>query len=208
MTHLSEADLRAWDRDGSGRERVLMHLAGCDECCTRYAEFLRHRPVESAPEYLRSGDFVAAGYAAVASGPSTVASRRVLATVVALAAALVVGVLVFRTPSSTAPATIVDRPSRVRGAAMQPISPAGAAEAPLVFRWSGADGVRVRIDVLDDQHAIFTMTADGIDGRVDAPPALLRLLVAGHRYQWRLSTLDAAGDEQSRSDLVGFELSR
>jgi hypothetical protein len=63
MTHLTRDELAGW-RDApnpADRDRIVLHLAACDDCGALYAELMRTRPVSAAPEALEPAAFIEAG---------------------------------------------------------------------------------------------------------------------------------------------------
>lgn len=85
-------------------------------------------------------------------------------------------------------------------------SPAGEVAWPFVFKWEGAQPETVvRIRVMDEaERALYGIEARGT--QIAAPSALKSLLAPGERYQWRVSRLDANGEEVGSSELTAFTL--
>lgn len=135
--HLSTDDLRLWrDGQGSDRDRIVAHLATCDDCGARLAELLRTAPACAAPTAFDVGSFRRAGSRAGAKSDRGPRAVWTYAPALAAAAALLLAVLYVALP---------DRPGgpvfRGDGAEIRLVRPAGTvARADLVFEWTGPDG--------------------------------------------------------------------
>jgi hypothetical protein len=77
MTHLTRADLTRWRDapDPADRDRIVLHLAECDECGALYADLMRTRPAAAGPDELEPAAFMKAGFEAGPVPQPTTASR-------------------------------------------------------------------------------------------------------------------------------------
>ncbi|MBI1874086.1 MAG: hypothetical protein HYS05_09385 [Acidobacteria bacterium] len=218
MTHLTRDELIQWRDEGAAadRDRVVGHLAVCDECGARYAEIIRTRPVEHAAVVLRPADFVARGYKAYAGparrpeGPASwLRDWRPLT--VAAAGIVVVGVAIFG-PSAwrhVQPLESDVERATIRGGSLVAVMPAGRlTAAPSAFEWhSPIEAARYRVDVFDPrQQLILSMRATG--DRLVLTSELRDRLTPGTRYAWKVIALDEAGTVLSESGLETFEVTR
>ena len=85
VTHLTRDELVRWrDAPHQGdRDRIVLHLAACDDCGALYAELMRTRPATAAAEVLAPAAFAKAGLKA---GPTRPAAWRRVANLLAAAA--------------------------------------------------------------------------------------------------------------------------
>ena len=202
MTHLSDADLLAWRDQGAGRDRVIDHLAVCDDCGARYAEMIRTRPAGANPTVLRPDAFVGRGRQAWRDANAR--SWRWAAAGLAAAAALALVAVVDR--PAARPAGRSEAPI-VRGGSLQAIEPVGDARLPLTFRWSSpVEASSYRLEVSDATHVVYAGTTPG--DTLEAPPALASRLAPGARYSWRIVALDASGEPLAESPAASFVLGR
>lgn len=137
MTHLTRDDLLRWRDTPSpaDRDRIVLHLAACDECGALYAELMRTRPAAAGPEALEPAAFIKAGAGA---GPAPRAriirptrwmTLRRFAIPLAAAAVVILGVT-----------TLLKRdPGSYRGGDGEPqlSAPSGTVDsAALAFEWT------------------------------------------------------------------------
>ncbi len=154
MTHLTRDDLMHW-RDApnpADRDRIILHLAECDECGAVYAELMRTRPVSAEPEELEPSVFMKAG-AGIGPAPPAVtvpsgssAMWRRIGVPLAAAAVLILGIATLMRPGEDS--------FRGGGPDMQLSAPSGTVDqGALTFEWSapsGAPSQRLLVYALDD----------------------------------------------------------
>jgi hypothetical protein len=154
MTHLTRDDLTRW-RDApnpADRDRIVLHLAACDECGALYAELMRTRPATAGPEELEPAVFMKAGADAGPlphdrTAPATrPAMLRRLALPLAAAAVLILGVT----------ALLTREPASFRGGdnELTLSAPSGTVDgSALTFEWTtlpGTPAQRLLVYALDD----------------------------------------------------------
>lgn len=151
MTHLTRDELLRWRDTPSpaDRERIVLHLASCDECGALYAELMRTRPAAAGPEELEPAVFIKAGADAGPVTPARIirpAAWRRFAMPFAAAAVVILGVT-----------TLLRRDSgSFRGGdnEVQLSAPSGTVDsATLTFRWTplpDTPSPRLLIYALDD----------------------------------------------------------
>ena len=209
MTHLTRDELERWWAQGRApdRDRIIGHLAVCDECVALYRTALDSRPVKERT-VTPAADVVKLGYRAYKSDrpPLLEFLRRPsgYAAVAGLAAALVLlAVLVPARLRDQAALNIQDDPG-VRGAGVQLLSPAGPSEGPLEFQWtSSVRAATFRVDVLDtNRQPLFTAIV--AEERLKMPDQLRRQLTAGVPYSWRVTALDVRGEPILQSEVRSF----
>ena len=147
MMHLTRDELVGW-RDApnpADRDRIVLHLASCDECGAHYADLMRTRPATAGPEGLEPAAFKKAGTAAGPVVHRMVSLPRVLIPLAA-AAVLILGVT-----------TLVQRQqASYRGGdhELTLTSPSGTIDnGALTFQWTapaGTSSQRLLIYALDD----------------------------------------------------------
>jgi hypothetical protein len=157
MTHLTRDDLLRWrdTPDPADRDRIVLHLAACDECGAVYAELMRTRPAAAGPEELVPAAFTKAGAdagpvplarPAPAAGSTRSARWRRFAVPLAAAAIVILGVT-----------TLLKRdPVSFRGGDSEPrlSAPSGSVDSgALAFQWTtppDTPAQRLLIYALDD----------------------------------------------------------
>lgn len=147
MTHLTRDELVGW-RDApnpADRDRIILHLAGCDECGALYANLMRTRPAAAGPEALQTAAFIEAGTRAGPVRLRVVSLPRVLIPLAA-AAIVILGVT-----------TLLKRqPTSFRGADHEVtlVAPSGTVDpGALTFQWTAPPGTpsqRLLIYALDE----------------------------------------------------------
>ncbi len=147
MTHLTRDELVGW-RDApnpADRDRIILHLAGCDECGALYADLMRTRPATAGPETLEPAAFIEAGAKAGPVRHRVVSLPRILVPLAA-AAIVIFGVT-----------TLLKRePASFRGADHEVTlaAPSGTIDSGEVsFRWTATPDTpaqRLLIYALDD----------------------------------------------------------
>jgi anti-sigma factor RsiW len=207
MTHLAPEELLRW-RDGGGeaeRERVLGHLAACDECRRRYAALVRESAAPEVDEALVREAFPLGLRVYPPAAARRPGARWALWSASGLAAALLIGwavvLLVPRPLSDSA------RDS-VRGGDIQLVEPVGSASGPVSFRWSSpVPAARYRVWVHDQGGAVVYSTLASQES-AHPPPEVSARLRPGQRYRWQVEAYDAAGDLLARSPEREFTLAR
>jgi hypothetical protein len=196
MTHLSADELRTWYQQGrvADRERVIGHLAGCDECRKALSLIAAEDAAEVAAPTVTAAEAVPLGYAARKAAPGQSRWAAWLRPAYALAgAALVVLAVLWLTP----------RPADddgIRSSELLAIAPVGTSGA-LEFRWvSPFDAARYRITIRDAKGGVVvTAEARTSPTSVGRPP-----LKAGETYGWSVTALDQAGEVIAESRSVTF----
>ncbi len=205
MTHLSREELKRSWREGpeSERERIVSHLAVCDECGALYGELIdvwdlaTPKPAaESRPE------LAARGYRAYRPRRSGLFSLPPLVWGAAAAALLVaLGVFTLRDPSPR------HDPGGIRGASLQPLSPIGRVDPPIDFRWeSPVRAFRYRIEVVDAERRPRIVLYSDVES-IALPRERLLELEPGMEYGWFVVALDESGEEIMRAPLRLFSVS-
>jgi hypothetical protein len=160
MTHLTRADLTRWRDapDPADRDRIVLHLAECDECGALYADLMRTRPAAAGPDELEPAAFMKAGFEAgpvpqpttapaiQSTSPARSGMWRRVAIPLAAAAVVILGVT-----------TLLRRDSAsFRGGdnALQLSAPSGTvATGALTFQWTAPPDTpsqRLLVYALDD----------------------------------------------------------
>ena len=201
MTHLSADELRTWYQQGrvADRERVIEHLAGCDQCRKALSLIAAADAADVAAPAVTAAEAAPLGYAArkPVPGRSNWAAWLQPAYALAAAAVVVAAVLWVATP---------DRASddnAVRSSELLALTPSGAT-GTIEFRWeSPFEAARFRVSVRDARGVqIFTVDAAG--SPLAGPPELTARLVAGGEYTWQVTALDQAGGAIAESRPAGF----
>jgi hypothetical protein len=208
VTHLTPAELRQWYGEGAAddRQRVLTHLAACDECRRALAELARNE-VGVGPAPLDPQDFVIRGRDAYTDARSRPWRWRPVVIVGAAAAsAAVLAVLV--TPALRQARQNGDRSqSETRGGDLRLLEPVGDVCRPAEFRWtSPVSASRYRVVVYDSaRRAIYTGVANVERLPFDSD---LRARLAPGEYTWSVDALDAGGTAIVNSDRRAFRIAR
>jgi hypothetical protein len=205
MTHLTRDDLLRW-RDApspADRDRIVLHLASCDDCGAVYAELMRTRPATAGPEELEPAVFLKAG-ADAGPAPQARINRptawRRFAIPLAAAAVLILGVT-----------TLLDRdPGSFRGGdnELQLSAPSGAVDkGALTFQWTALPGTpsqRLLIYSLDDpsQPAVDARNVTSPLRLTEEQAARLR---PGIDYRWMIEFTTRDGRVET-SAARGFRL--
>jgi hypothetical protein len=204
MTHLSREELLRWWQEGpSGeRERIVGHLAVCDECGSLYGEVIDSQPLPAAAPAARP-DLTArayrfyrrprAGLRSLWAAPSFAIAGLAALLVVAL------GVVLLRAP----------RPlDGIRGTSLQPLSPIGAVDPPVEFRWESPVGAaRYRVEVEDSERRMLFVLFSEREA-VALPPERQKSLTPGEEYWWEVVALGQDGEEVMRAPRRAFSISR
>jgi len=205
VIHFTDFELQRWRESGprEDRDRVVAHLAECGTCASKYAAFVRARPLpaEAATDVE---EFAAAGYAVGAASASPAGGRHRVRWMVSLAAAaaLVAAVAVPWVLRRDAG----ERELRFRGAGIHALSPAGAVRGELVFSWSSAIvAPRFRLEVGNATGVIYSTETDR--SRVSPPLALQQRLSPGADYWWTVTGLDESGRPLQTSPRQTFSVS-
>jgi hypothetical protein len=207
MTHLTRDELERWWRDGSAaqRDRVLAHLAECDECGTAYGEIIDADPLP--PDAAAVRDAAPRGYRTYRR-PGVFgldwSSPRVLAACGAAAAA----VLALVVPSLRETTTHSDARAEIRGTSLQPLAPIGTVALPVEFRWASpviAD--RYRVEIRDERSGELLVRIESDAASVPLAPEQLSRLRRGLPYSWVVIAVDPDGVEIMRAPPRSFVVS-
>jgi hypothetical protein len=207
MTHLSRDELQRWWDEGrpEDRERVVGHLAACDECCVRYGAMMDARPADADRDAPFTGGREPLSTLGHAAWRRTNRTRPVwwppLAAAAGIAAVLLLSIVLPGRP----PAAVPDEVG-IRGSTLQALTPAGAVSPPIRFGWaSPVDASRYLLEVRDDAgRVVLTLPADG--ETVEASIADLAGLTPGDPYTWQAVALSADGDIIMRSAPQSFSI--
>ena len=201
MTHLSADELKTWYQQGrvADRERVIAHLAGCDQCRKALSTIAAADAADVAAPAVTVAEAVPLGYAARKEAPARSRWAAWLRPAYALAAAAVVVVAVMWVITP-------DRASddnAVRSTELLALAPSGATRS-IEFRWeSPFEAARFRVSVRD-ARGTQVFTADAIGSPLAGSPELKARLVAGGDYTWQVTALDRAGETIAESRPTGF----
>jgi hypothetical protein len=157
MTHLTEDDLVRWQAGDRSidRDKVITHLAVCDQCGARLAEIVRTRLPDTAPGVLSANEFVERGYRA----RRTIHRRGYwMLPMAAAAAAVVIVAVVVRPWRAEAPLTLSGDEQAIRGNTIRAVAPIGRVTGPLRFEWiSPLAAADYEVDVTDtDGYTIYS----------------------------------------------------
>jgi hypothetical protein len=201
MTHLSADELKAWYQQGriADRERVIDHLAGCDQCRKALSVIAAADTAEIAAPVLTAAEAVPLGYAArkAAPGRSRWAAWLRPAYALAAAAVVVLAVLWVATPDR------VSDDNAVRSTELLALAPSGATGS-LDFTWeSPFEAARYRLTVRDAQGLVI-FTGETAGSAFGGGAALGEKLTAGTEYLWQVAALDRAGAVIAESRATRF----
>lgn len=209
MTHLTRDELERWwsERPPAERERILGHLAECDECGTLYGDVIDTEPVRpgTAPDFP---ELVPRGYRAYRAGHHHFGFRwpspRVLAACGA-AAAILLAVIVPAIREPATPADPVD--GAIRGTSLQPLAPIGTVDPPVRFRWaSPVEAARYAVEIRDERRELLLVLSTETES-VDLPRDELARLTRGRTYSWEVVAIDPGGDTIMRAPPRSFVVS-
>ena len=207
MTHLSRDELRRWWDEGAptDRDRIVGHLAVCDECGALYGQVMDERLVESANVAAVRSEMLAAGYAAYrgAAAPRAIGWRLPWVAALAVAATLVLAFALY--PVLRRHYSLVEtEDAAVRGTTIQALSPSGTVAMPVTFRWSSpVDAATYELDVRDARGRIIWSTKVETT-LVEAPTELLTLVEPGESHSWQVTALSRRGERMLQSDPQPF----
>ena len=214
MTHLTRETLIAWRDQPTDelRAMVVPHLASCDACSAIYAELIRTRSADDAPQRFNPADFVTTGVSvptrvdARAKGAPPAVPRGWLVPIGALAAAAVIllAVYVGRRPAPP------DASTTRGGSTLAIVAPIGQVNRVNELRWNGpaAADVTYRVEILDSTgQSIFESRVTG-KTTLDIPVSVQTSLIAGAQYQWLVSRLDRRGETIEVSPTEKFQVVR
>jgi len=207
MTHLTRDELERWWREGSPaqRDRVLAHLAECDECGTVYGEIIDADPLR--PDAAAVRDAAPRGYRAYRR-PGVLgldwSSPRALA---AYGAAAVV-VLALLVPALRESTTRSDPGEDIRGTSLQPLAPIGTVAPPVEFRWaSPVNAARYRVEVRDESSGEIFVRVESDTATVSLTPEHSSRLTRGRPYSWVVIAVGPGGEEIMRAPPRSFVVS-
>jgi hypothetical protein len=209
MTHLTRDELRRWWMEGAPaeRERILSHLAECDDCGALYGDVIDAEPVRpgTAPAFP---DLVPRGYRAYRVGRRPFGlhwrSPRVLVACGA-AAVILLAVIVPALRESTTPADPAG--DAIRGTSLQPLAPIGRIDPPVQFRWvSPVEAARYTVEIRDERRALLFVLSTETES-VDLPRDELARLTPGRTYSWEVIALGPGGEEIMRAPARSFVVS-
>ena len=196
MAHLTRGELVRWRDVGADadRERMVAHLAECDECAAACAELVRTPPLEASDAVFDPEAFVATGYRARARqrrGWRALNWRPIaLAASVALVVVAVVGPL-WRTGERGKRAVLrgVDDTLTL----VRPVGDISGADG-LVFEWTSTSAGRYRLTVSDLANLDAPLIARDVTEPRYAPTSTEReRLAKGHEYHWFVEYRDTGG---------------
>jgi len=202
VSHLADDELVRWRDHGDpkDRDRVLGHLATCEDCRQRLADLVREAPAASAQTSFDPAPFVQRGTAVFAPRRRWSASSLWLG-IGGLAVATASLFLVMRPSAPTI------TPVEIRGSELQGLAPIGDVRAVNEFRWASPFAApRYRLVVRDGSGAVFMQT-DVTGESWSAPPESQSKFVAGS-YQWTVDALDATGAVIASSKPQTFTIPR
>jgi hypothetical protein len=209
MTHLTREELQRWWRDGAPgeRDRILAHLAECDECGALYGEVIDAEPVQPDADDVR----VAAprGYRAYRR------PRRILGVdwsrprVLAACGVAAVVVLAAIVPAILDPSGRSEPDGGgIRGTSLQPLAPIGTIVAPVQFRWvSPVNAARYVVEVREEGGEQILFAIASATESVDLSQEQLDRLTPGRAYSWIVIAADQAGGEIMRAPPRSFVVS-
>jgi hypothetical protein len=209
MTHLSREELRLWAARESpaDRERIVGHLAICDECVVLLGEVMDERPVAlSSTSPAASPELITRGYDAYRRTPSTVRPIGRWAPLAAAAAIVVAVTATIVWQRSGAPP--IPSSNEIRGSDIQPLSPSGTVDQPLIFRWASPVAATTFLLEIADEGGRLVHAERVPREEAPASAALLARLKPGTRYTWTVVALDARGEPILRSSPQSFTLAR
>ena len=198
MSHLTDEELVRWRDEGDpkDRDRVLGHLATCDDCRQRLADLVRNAPAAAAQTTFDPAPFIE-------RGSHVIAPRRRWAMpslwlgLGGLAVAAASLFLVLR------PAPVP--PIEVRGSELQALKPAGNVTSVTEFFWTSPYAApKYRIIVRHPAGAVILQLESP---RESAPlDAESRAKLAAGAYEWIVDALDATGAVVSSSKPQAFTI--
>jgi hypothetical protein len=204
MTHLTRDELRRWlERgDAADRERVVGHLAVCDDCGRLYGEVLEAADSPVMPPSAVNFDALARkGHAALPSTGWWTGRRIVLAAAAAIVAAVLTGPAILRWQGA-------DPPEDIRGMGIQVIAPVGPADPPIEFRWTSAFAApKYRVELLDASDRVIA-TATVTRERASWSELTANPPAPGAAYRWRVTALDDADASIASSGTAAFTVTR
>jgi hypothetical protein len=206
MTHLTREELQRWWREGrpADRDRILGHLAECDECGALYGEVIDTEQVE-AGSAAAFPEVVPRGYRAYRGPGGAWRSPQVLAGLAA-AAAILIALIVPALRHSADPDAPVDR--GIRGTSLQPLAPIGAVPMPVVFRWtSPVLAARYAVEIRDEGGLEPLFTLSTTSETVALPRDSTGRLKPGRTYTWEVVAFGPGGEEIMRAPARAFVVS-
>jgi hypothetical protein len=195
MTHLTREQLKDfWDHGRAGdRERVVTHLAVCDQCGALYGEVMDGSPTAIGTS-VASPNLAVRGYRSFRAARRRFTMRWTGALAGAAAAAGLVA-LVLPSPSAPPPPD----GETIRGASLVALAPIGRVDPPVRFRWaSPVAASRFVVEVRDGRQRLQLVLTAAREA-VDLPAESLRQLVPAEDYSWVVIARDAEGQEIMRS---------
>jgi hypothetical protein len=205
MTHLTHGELLAWrDRPGAAdRERVVAHLAACNDCAALYAELIRTRPAELVPSRFAPADFASSGY----SVQRRALGGARLGKLVPLAVAALVAIVVLVPLLQDRPGGPVASDA-VRGGRLEIVAPVGEVRGPLEFSWRFAAPAHLfRVDV-KDENAAELLSRSTAASHISPSADIDARFRPGGRYTWTVTALDRSGETIGVSDPATFIMPR
>ena len=199
--HLSAGELKAWYQRGniSDRDRVIGHLAECDQCRKALSMMAAEDTADAGAPAITAAEAVPLGYAARKAAPERIGWAAWLRPAYALAAAAVL-VLAVVWVGRPGPAT---DDNAVRSSELLALAPSGATGA-IEFRWeSPFEAARFRVTVRDSR-GVQISSVEATGSPLAASPELRARLVAGGEYTWQVTALDRAGEAIAESRPTGF----
>lgn len=190
MTHLTADELKSWFEHGKAadRERVIAHLADCNDCRKALSALAMSAEAEPSTSPLTMNEAVALGYDA--HKPETIfrpAMRLRPLYGLAAAAVIVVAVLWITSP------TLIDQGEAVRNRIIRLSSPTGVGNAQQ-FEWeSPLRPARFRVTVRD-ANGVLVLSGETASSPFRTDAAARSPLKAGEGYSWKVEALNESGE--------------
>lgn len=198
--HLGLEELVRWrDEPSSGqRERIVSHLAVCDECGARFAELVRTAPPASVESGFDIDAFRARGYQALRgerSGWRAALGVRTLAPVAAALVLAVAGITYLAAPPPS------ERVFRGEADGVELIRPAGETVPldELRFEWRGpTEAARYTLYVFDlASPDAPVINEDDVSSGYQPTAEERSRLQPGLRYRWFIEYREAGGGRRA-----------
>jgi hypothetical protein len=204
VTHLSREELERWWAEGrpEERERVVGHLAVCDDCGALYGDIIDARDLATTKLTAEPPPGLAArAYRAYRPRRSGLSSLPFVWGAAAAALLVALGIVALRAPAPPGD------PGGIRGTSLLPLSPIGRVDPPVEFKWeSPVRASRYRIEVEDAEgRPWFVLFSEGESAAL--PRERLEELEPGKEYWWEVVALGPQGEEIMGAERRPFFLS-
>ncbi len=200
LTHLTPEELLSWrdQPEAAHRDRVVRHLASCNECAALCAELIRTRPAELVPSRFAPADFASRGYGVHRRG---LGGAR-LGTLVPLAAAALLAIVIL------VPLLQDSEDQGVPGGGIEIVAPTGEVRGPLEFSWrSATPAYQFRVNVKDENGG-EVLSRSSTAPRIPPSADISVRFAPGKRYMWTVTALDRTGEAIGLSDPASFTIAR